>query len=331
MAEMMLDAIAPVTNYDVGLAWNWEFDADFALLFEQTCQAQGVSLLKITAENIVAVAHAFLKRQLALQVFVDRASDTDLRFLPIAQWAREYARYRINPHEKALRTWDKTTMHLALVAAGLRVPYTIILPSYNAQPQLPAIDLSPLGARFIIKPSHGGGGDGVLMEVTALAQVLAARQDYPADKYLLQFHVAPVQLGTRPAWFRVIWCAGQIYPCWWDMQTHLYARITAEEEQIYALSALRAMTAKIAHLCELDLFSTEIALIADGQFVVVDYVNDQIDLRLQSKTPDGVPDELVQTIVAGLVKLIGSHRQPAPAEKLYNIIQQPEPQPEPQP
>ena len=302
---------APITNYDLCFAWNWELDADFAMFLDQACRTQGLSLLKITPENIVELSKTFLKRQMAFQVFLDRASDTDLRFMPIVQWAREYASYRINPYEKAIRTWDKTTMHLILIDAGLYAPYTIILPPYKEQSTLPPIDLSPLGKCFIIKPSHGGGGDGVLMEVTLWSQVLAARQEHPADKYLLQFHIVPTQLGTRAAWFRVLYCAGKVYPCWWDIQTHVYTPVTADEEAHYALRPLHDITATIARLCELDLFSTEISLTPEGRFVVVDYVNDQIDLRLQSKTPDGVPDEIVQNIAESLAGLVATYRLPS--------------------
>jgi hypothetical protein len=62
-----------------------------------------------------------------------------------------------------------------------------------------------------------------------------------------------------------------------------------------------------AHLCGLELFSTEVTLTPDGLFVVVDYVNDQIDLRLQSKTPDGVPDDIVRDVAARLATLVAAH------------------------
>ena len=47
----------------------------------------------------------------------------------------------------------------------------------------------------------------------------------------------------------------------------------------------------------------------DGQaiheeFVVVDYVNDGIDTRIQSKAVDGVPDEVMQGITSQLVELV---------------------------
>jgi len=66
------------------------------------------------------------------------------------------------------------------------------------------------------------------------------------------------------------------------------------------------VAASIAHLCGLELFSTEVALTPDGLFVVVDYVNDQIDLRLQSKTPDGVPDTIVRDVATRLTTLVAA-------------------------
>jgi hypothetical protein len=56
----------------------------------------------------------------------------------------------------------------------------------------------------------------------------------------------------------------------------------------------------------LDLFSTEIALTLDGLFMVVDYVNDPIDLRLQSKATDGVPDQIVSHIAESLVERVSA-------------------------
>lgn len=301
-----------MTRYDLCLAWNWEYDADFVALLNTACRSYGLSLLQITPDNLVDRLQSLDNHQITFCAFLDRASDTDARFTPIAQWARHHALYRINPHEQASRSWDKAVMHLALISAGLYTPYTIILPSYEEQPGLPAMDLSPLGDSFTIKPAHGGGGEGVVIEATSLSQVLVARQEYPTDKYLLQAHIVPIQLGSRPAWFRVIYCAGQVYPCWWDTRTHVYTPVALAEESHYCLSPLHDITASIAHLCGLDLFSTEISLTSEGLFVIVDYVNDQIDLRLQSKALDGVPDEMVQDIVARLAGLVADHCPPPP-------------------
>jgi hypothetical protein len=46
-----------------------------------------------------------------------------------------------------------------VINVRMDTPLTIILPSYDEQPLLPEIDLSPLGEKFTIKPAYGGGGD----------------------------------------------------------------------------------------------------------------------------------------------------------------------------
>ena len=130
------------------------------------------------------------------------------------------------------------------------------------------------------------------------------RREHADDKYLLQAHITPRKLDMRSAWFRVIYCTGKIYPCWWHGKDYVYAPVTKEEQDQYGLAPLNEAAEKIAHVCELDLFSTEIAYTSEGLFVVVDYVNDPIDLRLRSKAIDGVPDEIVHDIAGRLADLV---------------------------
>ncbi len=290
--------------YDLCLAWNWEHDADFVALLEAAGRAYGGSLLQVTPENLAGVLAGLREGRLAVRTLLDRASDSDERFLELAQWARTQGLRRLNPYERARRAWDKAAMHRVLGAALHTLP-TIILPPHAEQPDLPALDLAPLGASFSIKPAHGGGGLGVVVGATSREQVLAARQEYPHDRYLLQGYLVPAQIGGRPAWFRTIFCLGQVFPCWWDMQSHLYTPVTPEEEEGNGLDLLRTIAAAIAYSCGLDLFSSEIALAPDGRFIAVDYVNDPLDLRLQSRTPEGVPDAIVRAIAERLVALAG--------------------------
>jgi hypothetical protein len=291
------------TVYDICIAWNWEYDADFVGLIGTACESHRLSLLQVVPDNLADVLQDLAGQRLGFRVFLDRASDSDACFLPLVQWARDHAAYRINPYEQARRAWDKAAMHSAFIEAGLHAPRTIILPPHEEQPDLPPVDLDVLGDSLAIKPARGGGGEGVILEATSFDQVLAARQDAPADKYLLQAHVVPAALGSRPAWFRVIYCAGQVYPCWWDPETHIYAPVTSAEESGHHLEPLREIAVSIARLCGLDLFSSEVALTPERRFAVVDYVNDPLDLRLQSKAADGVPDEIVRGIAERLVSL----------------------------
>jgi hypothetical protein len=243
--------------------------------------------------------------ELGCRVFFDRASDEDPQFLPLVQWVREVSIPEINEYERAKRTWDKAEMHSVLVSQGINVPPTVILPPFIEHSEIPYVDLLQLGDQFTLKPAHGSGGVGVMTSITSWDQILTFRKEHATDHYLLQAHVVPQQLDQHLAWFRVIFCAGQVFPSWWDPFSHIYSPVSPEQLDHYSLVPLIGITNTIADLCQLDLFSTEIAYTSDGLFVVVDYVNDQIDLRLQSSAAEGVPDAIVREIAALLVGQLG--------------------------
>jgi hypothetical protein len=293
--------------YDLCVAWNWVYDADFISLLEQSCQSRGLSLLQITPGNLPQMLNALVSGEMSCRVFFDRASDEDPQFLPLVQWVREASIPAINAYERASRTWDKAHMHSLLVSRGLEVPPTIILPPYIEKPELPEVDLCELGDQFTIKPAHGSGGVGVFTSANSWDQALAVRKEHATDHYLLQAQIAPQQVEARPAWFRVIYCAGKIHPCWWDPYTHVYTPVSTDEKNTHGFGQLEEITSTLARLSKLDLFSSEIAYTSQERFVVIDYVNDQIDLRLQSRAAEGVPDHIVQEIAERLVAQVVDH------------------------
>jgi hypothetical protein len=67
---------------------------------------------------------------------------------------------------------------------------------------------------------------------------------------------------------------------------------------------LYGITNRLASLCRLELFSTEIALTPARRFLIIDYVNDPIDLRLQSQSREGVPDRIVAAIARNLADYV---------------------------
>ena len=123
----------------------------------------------------------------------------------------------------------------------------------------------------------------------------------------LQERIVPVPMHGRKAWFRVFYVFGTVIPCWWDDETHIYNIITKQEITMHHLRPLITITKKIYEVCKLDFFSTEIAVTANERFIVVDYVNDICDMRLQSKHVDGVPDLVVMEIC----RKIGRHLRSA--------------------
>jgi hypothetical protein len=288
-------------HYHLCLPWYWEYDIDFVQMIERACIEHGLSLWQITPDNLLESITALYKGEKTFNTLLDRSQGDD-RFTPIIRWAKEYNKKRINPVEDSKWSEDKATMHLELISAGVHTPYTILLSSFIDQPVLPRLDLSPLGDQFVIKPSNEGGSEGVILGAFSLDQILRARMEFPEQKYLIQATVTPRTIHGHPAWFRVFYAAGETYPCWWHPLTHVFSRVTEQEEYRYELSPLHEITQRIASICKLDWFSTEIALTLE-EFIVVDYVNDGIDTRVQSRAVDGVPDEVMENIAKQLVRL----------------------------
>ena len=143
----------------------------------------------------------------------------------------------------------------------------------------------------------------MILGAFSMEQILRARMEFPEQKYLIQATITPRTIHGQPAWFRVFYAVGKTYPCWWHPLTHVFSVVTPQDENRYGLAPLREITKTIASICKLDWFSTEIALTLE-EFVVVDYVNDGIDTRIQSKAVDGVPDEVMWDLTHQLVLLV---------------------------
>lgn len=291
--------------FDLCLAWNWEYDADFVNLLEKACVEQGYSFLQVNPSNLAATVDALISGEISIRIYFDRASDSDPSFLTLEEWTIKHHVNQINPRNQICWTHDKTAVHLAFLESGISTPYTYLLPPYNSQPELPSLDLNLLGSRFAIKPATGGGGgEGVILEATSIDQVNLERRNNPDEKYLLQAQLEPFFLNNRQAWFRVVVCNNVVILCWWDPISHRYTRVTKEDENFFKSSDLVDLAKRISVICKMDLFSSEIALTSSGRFLVVDYINDPIDLRLQSNAFDGVPDSIVNDITSELVTII---------------------------
>jgi hypothetical protein len=298
-------------HYDLCLPWYWEYDIDFVQMNEHACEEQGLSFWQITPNDLLESITALYTGEKTFRTILDR-SQYDRRFEPIHRWSRQHHVRRINPAEVSAWSEDKATMHLELISAGIYTPYTILLPPFIEQPVLPAIDLTPLGDQFVIKPCCGGGGEGVILGAFSVDQILRARLEFPEQKYLVQATVTPRTIQGQPAWFRIFYANGKTFPCWCHPLTNVFSAVTPQEENRYELFPLHEITQRIASICKLDWFSTEIALTLEA-FVVVDYVNDGIDTRVQSKAVDGVPDEVMQSVAGQLVRIAKGEKDDARA------------------
>lgn len=290
---------------DLGLAWEWVYDRDFIYCLDRVCHQRKLKSYIIHPSNLDETLAIMASGKLVIRALIDRASDAVPRFYNLIHMARKGSFWMINEASLLPRAVDKATMHLEFLASGIDVPYTIILSPLQKSQRVDLSGVKRLGSPFIIKPACGGGGLGVITNAESTDQVITARMEISHDRYLLQEKITPVILGKgKKAWFRVFYTAGDVIPCWWDDATHIYDELRPKEIKTYNLFKLEDIAGKIARICKLDFFSTEIALTRDGKFVVVDYVNDMCDMRRKLQYYDGVPDNVVDEIAYKLVDYV---------------------------
>jgi hypothetical protein len=289
---------------DLAITLDWEHDWDFVRFVEKEAQAHGLTTYVIWPENLEGVLKRLQKDEFEIQFLFDRASTSSDDFTRLQHALKEKGIDILEPLEKLRWASDKATMHLEFITSGLETPFTIILPPYDSQPfiQVPSSDFVRLGRPFIIKPANTTGGSiGVVENAETLEDILRARQEYKQDKYLLQEKVKPLEKDGRRFWFRGFYCCGLVQCAWWNDQTHRYEELAPDQIEGYSLALLFSIVEKISKICKLRFFSTEVALTERLNFIVIDYVNETCDLRLQSLHYDGVPDQLVQNIASSIV------------------------------
>ncbi|HQV71184.1 MAG TPA: hypothetical protein PLJ62_07180 [Thermoflexales bacterium] len=285
---------------DLLVIWSWEYDAPYLEKLKATCAARGVSIQLVGEAGLKALPDQLESGEIQAACVIDRAWDAGDEFELHVPAVKKHIPVRVNEYDLVRRTWNKPTMHFDLIARGLQAPHMLVVASQNNQPHLHPIPTEHLGKLFSIKAAHSGGS-GILKPGTTWNDVMERRRDWPADETILQPWIQPDMLGDKRAWFRVFYSCGVAYPCWADDTTHVQTPITPQEEHRHQLDRLRGMTAQIAGICGLNVFSTEIALGKDGVWRVMDYVNDPCDFRPKSLVVNGVPDEIVDGICAQIV------------------------------
>jgi hypothetical protein len=225
-------------------------------------------------------------------------------FHKLVDLAEQRKTFVIDPPSIARTAFDKSVLHPRLESAGISVPTTLIVKAAEAPfLNLSAEQKAALGDPFVIKPARGYGRRGVILDAHDEKDLARSMSAWPDEKYLLQQKIVPRDLDGRPAYWRLFYAFGSLWWCWWDCFTDVYAEVTSEEVARYALEPLGQGMHKLAALTGMNFFSSEIAQTAAGEFVWIDYVNDQCHMLTQSSNPKmGVPDRVVEGIATRLVE-----------------------------
>jgi hypothetical protein len=235
----------------------------------------------------------------------------------------------VNAPDRARHFTDKAVAHAELLRRGLGVPESFVLgPSATGGRLPPAawtrLRLNEPGTCVYVKPANGFGSRGVVrvdrIDPDSLGAALTAvRAQGADDAVLVQREVLAPRLrcadgSERSAYWRILYCLGELIPFWWNKQEAdfgrpSYRRLTAEEISQHRLGAVLDYVLALADLSRLEWFSTELCLSEgteasrftvrgdDGRarpVVAIDYVNDQCDVDVQSRWAGGPPDAVVR-------------------------------------
>lgn len=287
-------------DIQVGLAFNWQYDAEFIHALDAACHQAGLRCYIVGPHNLQQTYLEVRNDERRFLWFLDRASDEDKHFLQLNELLQEKGAKFLNVHRHYLRANDKAEIHRELVAFGLKLPLTLVLPSQDREPEFNHAIIESFAKPFVIKPAKGGGGKGVVVNAMRAEDVINSRAKHRDQRFLIQQSIEPKLIGGRRAWFRVYYVCGETIVCWWDDRTHRYSLFLPGDAELVNVAELSRISRIIAAIAQLDFFSSEIALDLAGRYVLIDYVNTPCDMRLQSKHFNGVPDSIVQQIILTL-------------------------------
>lgn len=292
--------------FDLVMTHKLDADDFFIHRVQQECARAGLNFFLIEPLFVERFLELLRADEVWPRVLLNMHSEhhdaTDV-YYRLVRLAHERGTKVIDPPDLALAAFDKAALHPRLVAAGLNVPPTVIVPAEQAGKfELSAAEREALGTPFVIKPSLGYGRRGVLLEATGEADLERSRTAWPDPRYLLQRRITPRMVGEEPVYFRVYHAFGRVWLCWWNCFTDRYRLVTDAEHAEWKLDALETLVRRVAELTGMQFFSSEIAVTDAGDFVLIDYVNDQCHLLTQSASPqNGVPDALVAALAEQLV------------------------------
>jgi hypothetical protein len=293
--------------YDLAMTHQLDADDFFIHRVQQHCAERGLNFFLIEPLWVEAFFDQLQRGKVWPRALLNMHSEhhqpADI-YHRLVKLAAEKGAKVIDPPDAALAAFNKANLHPRLEAAGLRVPPTLIVKREEAAGfRMSDADRERLGSPFVIKPAMGYGKRGVILDATAESDLARSVAAWPDEHYLVQQRIIPRWLMGLPAYFRVYFVFGAIWLCWWNCFTDHYRLVTPTEQEQFALDPLREIAGRIASLTGMNFFSSEVAQVESGEFIVIDYVNDQCHLLTQTADPRmGVPDELVAAIAKQLVE-----------------------------
>jgi hypothetical protein len=286
-----------------------QLDADgfFIHSIQRGCAERAMDFFLVEPLWVKVFLEAFQRDEVWARALLNMHSEHHLPedpFHRLVDLAHARKTFVIDPPMVAQTAFDKSKLHPRMEEAGFNVPATIIVSAAEAAIfQLAPEQRAMLGEPFVIKPARGYGRKGVILDARDAHDLARSMSLWPDEKYLLQRKITPRDLEGRPAYWRVFYVFGSLWWCWWNCFTDRYSEVTPEEIERLRLEPIGREMRRLAALTGMNFFSSEIAQVESGEFVWIDYVNDQCHMLTQSANPKmGVPDRVVEGIANRLVE-----------------------------
>ncbi|MBF0298049.1 MAG: hypothetical protein HQK51_04975 [Oligoflexia bacterium] len=286
-------------NYDCAIGWRGELDDFFINHLYDQCIAKGLKVIIIDEKALLNLSHEIRAGELRIKFYYDFASETFDKndgFMKMAYLLKYAGTQIVDDPDNVKAAADKSITHFNLIRNNISVPRSLIVSKENTISSLTSEEKQKLGENVVLKPALGYALKGVKITTLekALLEILNIQKNDDQQRFLIQEIIRPQDLDGRPAWFRVFHFFSELIICWWDPNTHIYKQTSLQEMDKYKLFPILPIVNKIGRITNIDWFSTEITINKNnGDFVVIDYVNDQCMMDPQSKSYDGVPDSLV--------------------------------------
>ncbi|HYE33423.1 MAG TPA: hypothetical protein VEH27_18515 [Methylomirabilota bacterium] len=296
-----------VRTYDLVMTHALDSDDFFIHRVQEHCAARGLNFFLADPHWVQLLHDKIAAGEVTVRALLNMHSEHHLPddpFHRLVRLAHERGAAVIDPPELAAAGFDKANLHPKLAKAGLKAPATVIVPREQVGTfQLSESDRAALGAPFVIKPSMGYGKKGLVLDAQDERDIERSASAWASPAYLLQKKITPRFIQDAPAYFRLYYVFGAIWICWWNCFNDRYRLATRSDLEEFGLSRLQEIPSILAGITHMNFFSTEVAQSDAGEFILIDYVNDQCHMLTQSSNPrTGVPDEVVAGIARRLVE-----------------------------
>jgi len=290
-------------TFDLGIAWDNESDNEFVNDLNARALKVGVKPYLIHAYNFFSSLKDITDGQLCFNCFFDRSSDDSSTFGGLADFLKQKDINFINHPDNVKNSIDKSKIHSMFVSYGLPVPKTVFIKPQEEKQVLEA-KIQHISVPCVVKSAFSSCSEDTALAINSLVDALRLMGEEEDKSYFAQEQVASINLENKPAWFKVLYCFGEIILCRWHPMTGEREMLSLRQIYRLGLHEIWPITKKVKQACKLDFFSTDIVMKEKGKFLVVDYVNDRPDMRKKSKFKDALPDEIVDKVINSIISFI---------------------------